>query len=156
MILTLSHPLDYIRWLLGQVSSLWAFTARLGDLQLDVEDSAEIGLRFVSGALGSVHLDYVQRPPAQRLEIIGSQGTIQWESADGSARLFRAGRGEWEVFPPPEGFERNTLFLEQMRHFLDVARGQAQPLCTLQDGIEALRLALAAHASQAQGQLITL
>jgi predicted dehydrogenase len=154
VILTLSHPLDYVRWLVGEVEALWAFTGRLGDLQLDVEDCAEIGLRFASGALGGLHLDYLQRPPAQRLEIIGVQGTIQWEGAYSSASLFRLDCEEWEVFPTPQGFERNTLFLEQMRHFLDVARGYAQPLCTLQDGIEVLRLALAAHASQAQGQLI--
>lgn len=156
VILTLSHPLDYVRWLLGEVEALWAFTGRLGDLQLDVEDSAEIGLRFASGALGSLHLDYLQRPPAHRLEIAGEQGTIQWDHANGVARLFRASRGEWEIYPPPAGFERNTLFLDQMRHFLDVAQGKAQPLCTLQDGIQALRLALAAHSSQVQGELIML
>jgi predicted dehydrogenase len=48
------------------------------------------------------------------------------------------------TFAPPAGFERNDLFVEQLRHFLDVARGRAAPLCTLQDGIRALELALAA------------
>ena len=56
----------------------------------------------------------------------------------------------------PRYFERNDMFLEQTRHFLDVLRGEAQPLCSLQDGIQALRLALAALESAQQGILISL
>ncbi len=64
MVLTLSHPLDYLRWIFGEVESLWAFTGKISDLELSVEDVAEIGIRFQSGVIGSLHLDYFQRPPA--------------------------------------------------------------------------------------------
>jgi predicted dehydrogenase len=156
VIFTLCHPLDYLRWLFGEVVELWAFAGQIGDLELQVEDIAEICLRFSRGLLGSVHLDYNQRPPTHRLEIIGTQGTLQWDNADGAVRLYRASRGQWEAFPAPEGFERNYLFLAQMRHFLEVASGIATPLCTLEDGIRALQLALAAHTSQNQGIIVTL
>lgn len=156
VIFTLCHPLDYLRWLFGEVAELWAFTGQISDLELQVEDTAEIGLRFSQGLLGSVHLDYNQRPPDHHLEIIGVQGTIQWDNADGAVRLYRASLGQWEAFPAPEGFERNHLFLAQMRHFLEVANGIAAPLCTLEDGIRGLQLALAAHTSQNQGIIVTL
>jgi len=154
VILTLSHPLDYLRWLAGEVFALWAFTAQLGDLDLQVEDTAEVGLRFASGALGSLHLDYNQRPPSHWIEMIGTQGTIHWDNVDGAARLYRAEGGQWQAYPTPDGFERNHLFLAQMHHFLDLVRGQVEPLCTLDDGIKALKLALAVHTSQAQGKII--
>jgi predicted dehydrogenase len=154
VILTLSHPLDYLRWLLGEVESLWAFASRLGELEVQVEDIAEIGLRFAGGALGSVHLDYNQHPPSHHMEIIGTQGTIQWDNSNGATRSFRQGGPDWEIFSLPPGFERNDLFLEQMRHLLDVVNGGAAPICTLEDGIEALRLALAAHISQSQGKIV--
>ena len=60
---------------MASVGSLWAFTGQLSDLELSVEDTAEIGLRFAVWRLGSLHLDYCQRPPAHHLEIIGAQGT---------------------------------------------------------------------------------
>ena len=69
MVLTLCHPFDYLRWLLGEVKSLYAMTGKLGGLDLEVEDTAEISLRFASGGLGSLHLDYVQRPGTHRLDI---------------------------------------------------------------------------------------
>ena len=136
VILTLSHPFDYLRWLFGEASSLWAFAGSLGDLALDVEDTAEIGLRYQSGVLGSVHLDYNQRPSAHTLEIIGTQGVLRWDNAE-----------------MPPGFERNDLFLAEMRHFLRVAQGAESPVCTLDDGIQALRLALAAQDSAKTGKI---
>ena len=156
VILTLCHPLDYLRWMFGEVASLWAFTGQLSGLELSVEDTAEIGLRFASGALGSLHLDYCQRPPSHRLEVVGTQGTIRWDNGDGGVQRYHAGQDQWSSYPVPPGFERNTLFLDQMRHFLAVARGEAVPLCTLDDGLQALRLALAAHLSQSQGRRIDL
>jgi predicted dehydrogenase len=167
VILTLSHPLDYLRWLFGEVEALWAFAGRLGDLDLDVEDTAEIGLKFARGVFGSVHLDYNQRPPAHTLEIIGMHGVIRWDNADGVVRVVKAVderkdltprplslQGKGESYPLPAGFERNDLFLDEMRHFLDVCRGETRPLCTLKDGVEALRLALAARTSAEEGKLV--
>ncbi len=147
VVLTLSHPLDYLRWLLGEVEALYAMSGKLSDLELNVEDTAEISLRFASGAFGSVHLDYVQQPPAHRLEIVGTQGSLRWDNADGALRIFRAGAEDWEIFPPPEGFERNDLFLVELRHFIRVARGEEPPRCTLEDGIQALKMAMAVHES---------
>jgi predicted dehydrogenase len=153
VVLTLSHPLDYLHWLLGEVDSLWAFTSHRG-LGMAVEDTAEIGLRFTTGCLGSMHLDYNQRPPSHTLEITGTRGRILWDNADGAARLYQAERpNEWQVVAPPSGFERNWLFMDELRHFLRVIRGEVQPICTLQDGIEALRLSLGVLESAERGQL---
>lgn len=152
VILTLCHPLDYLRLLLGDVDSLWAFTAERGGLGLPVEEAAEIGLRFKGGAIGTVHLDYLQQPPAHTLEIVGTAGTLRWNNADGALAVFRPAKQDWEMHMPPEGFERNWLFLEEMRNFIAVARGEAQPACTLEDGIRALEIAVYARESALDGQ----
>jgi len=152
VILTLCHPFDYLRMLLGEVAELWAFTASGGrGLDLPVEDSAEIGVRFSNGAAGSVHLDYLQQPGVHTLEVIGSSGTLRWNNADGSLSIYRPASGSWQTEFPPEGFERNWLFMEEMRNFLGVLREEAKPLCTLEDGIAALQIALLARESAADG-----
>jgi predicted dehydrogenase len=156
VILTLSHPLDYLRWIFGDVEALWAFNSRSGALDIDVDDLAEIGLRFKSGLIGGVHLDYIQRPGAHWLELIANQGSLRWEAASGNLQVFHSKDGQWREYPLPPGYDRNDLFLAEMRHFLQVCQGSAQPLCTLHDGIEALRLALAAYTSQESSRLIYL
>jgi predicted dehydrogenase len=140
-VLTLCHPLDYLRMLLGEVEIAWSLISNQG-LGLPVEDTAEIGLRFANGTVGSVHLDYVQRPPGHWLELVGTEGTIRWDNADGAARVFRASANAWETVSPPAGFERNTMFLDQTRNFLEVIRGEAEAVCSLADGTKALALCL--------------
>ncbi len=154
VILTLSHPLDYLRWLLGDVTALWAFTGQAEALEIEVESHAEIGLEFANGVLASVHLDYIQRPHTHRLEIVGTGGTIRWDYLHGDLRIFRASEGRWQSHPLPDDFERNDLFREEMAHFLAVARGEEVPRCTLEDGIWAQKLAMAAHDSAASGRII--
>lgn len=156
VVLTLCHPLDYLRWLLGEVTALWAFASQHSDLQLGVEDNAEIGLQFASGVTGSVHLDYNQRPPTHHLELIGTQGTIRWDNADGVVHLYRPADERWVSYPPPGDFERNQLFLDEMRHFIGVAGGDDEPVCTLEDGMRALQLALAVHRSAEEGIRVAL
>ncbi len=167
VIVTLTHPLDYLRFLLGEVESIWSFNQHLSSLEIDVEDVAEIGLKFSSGAIGGVHLNYFQRPPVHRLEIVGTSGTLKWDNADGVLHLQKmpADFGSYaaqppdpvsESFSPPEGFERNQLFISQTRHFIEMARGESRPICSLTDGVCALQMALAAYESQKTEKLVRL
>lgn len=155
VMLTLCHPLDTLRWLLGEVEAVWAFSGQLNDFDLSVEDTALIGLRFSSGAIGSVQLDYNHRPPVHELEVVGTQGRIRWESLDGAVEVFQAEKG-WQRFPVLNGFERNRMYLAEMEHFLTVIQGESQPACTLEDGIRALDLVLAARRSSDNRVLVKL
>jgi len=132
-----------------------------------VEDIAEIGLKFASGAIGGLHVNYIQRPPVHRLEIVGTNGTLRWDNADGTLHFYQlpAPFGSYSDAPPapvmesfslPEGFDRNDLFLAQTRHFLNIARGLEEPVCTLDDGIRIQKLVQAARESEAEGNLIML
>ncbi len=153
---TLCHPLDYLRWLIGEVASLSACTAQVSDLELDVEDVAEINLQFESGCVGSVHLDYFQRPPAHWLEINCTEGHIRWDNATAAARVFDAEKGTWTTLDPPADFERNQLFLDEIQHFAALVRGEERSRCHLEDGIQALALTEAVHASAREGRRVTL
>jgi len=165
VIVTLTHPLDYLRYLIDEIESLWSFNGHISPLEIDVEDVAEIGLNFANGAVGGVHVNYFQRPPVHHLEIVGTDGTLRWDNADGILHFYKfsASFGSYsdnpptpvmETFSPPEGFERNQLFVAQTRHFINIVRGESEPICSLNDGVQALRLALAARESQKNGRMI--
>ncbi len=99
VVLTQCHSLDYLPWLVGEVKSVWGMMDKISDLEVDVDDTAKIGLRFVSGAMGSLHLDYNQQPPSHHLEVIGTKGSLQMDFADGAVRIYRAEKKEWESYP---------------------------------------------------------
>lgn len=144
---TLCHPLDYVRWLFGEVSSLTAVTGQVSELELDVEDVAEISLVMEKDVVGSIHLDYFQRPPAHSLAVNCEKGSIRWDNETGCAKIYQADQAGWQVIEPPPGFERNDLFLEEMRHFLGMLAGESPSRCSLNDGIQALKLTSAVHES---------
>jgi predicted dehydrogenase len=152
---TLCHPLDYQRWLFGEVESLWANTTNFA-LGLDVDDTAEIGLRFKSGVLSSTHVDYVQRPGQHTLQINGTDGTITWDNATGIAKCYQADIDEWLESTLPAGFERNFLFMDESRHFLEIINQKVSPICGLDDGIAAIQLTEAIHRSANSGQKMQL
>jgi predicted dehydrogenase len=152
-VLTLSHPFDYLRWLVGEVVAVSAETVTRSGLGIEVEDAAEVLLHFESGALGSVSLDYVAQPPCHVLEVVGQRGLIRWSDPDGAARLHR-GTGGSARYDLPPGFTRNAMFVEEMRHFLACVRGEATPACGFEDGVRALKIALAAKRSAREGRRI--
>ena len=115
----------------------------------------------------SVQALYRMRSAEQRLEIVGTNGTLRWDNADGVLHFHKMPAefgtygpnpppAEMESFLPPAGFERNLLFITQTRHFIEVVRGTEKPVCTLEDGIQAMRMAWSAMESQAAGRVITL
>jgi predicted dehydrogenase len=156
VVLTQCHSLDYLPWLVGRPVSVWGFTGKISDLEVDVEDTAKIGLRFESGALGSLHLDYNRQPPVHTLDVAGTRGSLKWDLADGAVQIYRAESKIWERYPLPDGWERNVMFMEQMKHFVAVVRGGVESSCPLEEGIRVQRLVSAVHESQSSGKVIDL
>jgi len=141
VLLTLCHPLDYLLWFLGEATLAWKKTFKISKLDIKIEDAAEFGLQFAQGAVATLHLNYYQRPPAHRFEIIGSEGTIRWDQDDNILRIFLVKTNQWNNLPGPVNFIRNDMFLSEMKHFLAVTRGEALPVASLEDGEQVLRLA---------------
>lgn len=153
VLLTLSHPFDYLRWFFGDVKSVSAQISCSG-LGLQVEDTAEILLEFAAGLLGRVHLNYNQRPPQHTLQIVCTGGTIEWNYFNGMTQVWPAVLDSPERVDLPRGFDRNDMFVAEAEHFLAVVAGDVEPVCALKDGVHALEIALAARESAMSGHRI--
>ena len=53
-------------------------------------------------------------------------------------------------------FERNELFLDELRHFLECVETRAKPVVDLNDGMWSLKMALAARESITTGRVVEL
>jgi predicted dehydrogenase len=106
--------------------------------------------------IGSLHLDYLQRPKSHHLEIVGANGKIHWDALAGSLQVYRGSEQLPDTYPLPDDFERDHLFRDQMSHLIAVVRGHQDSRCSLRDGIIAQRLAMAVHASAQNGTMVHL
>jgi predicted dehydrogenase len=156
VILTLSHPLDYLRWILGEVREVSARSLVEGPLGLEVDEVAEISLQHASGAHSHAHLDYVRRPARHDLEVVCTEGVLRWDGIRHDLRWRHAGDDSWEEFTPGANFDRSSLFLDEMIHFLTILEGESAPVCSLDDGVAALRICLAALESSSTGKTISI
>lgn len=150
VILDLIHELDYTSWLFGPVDRVACFADKLSSLEIETEDTASILLKFQSGAIGTVSLDYVQRCASRTCRIIGELGTILWDYHGQKVAWYQDNNKSWEEFDY-SGFERNERFLAEMRHFLACLNGEETPKVDLAAGISVLKVALAAKRSASTG-----
>ena len=155
VILELSHELDYLRWLIGEVETVNAKAGHVSDLEIDVEDMAEIVLKFNCGAIGSVHLDMVQRSPVRACRIIGTEGTLLWDGIRHRVDWFSAQTGNWSSLYRDDDMDcSRDMYVNEVRHFLDCVKNRQTPLVTGEDGRRALEIALAARESSVTGREI--
>lgn len=137
VLLTLCHPFDYLRFLFGEVESVYALQIKSEGLKIDVEDTAEVLMRFKSGLIGNVHLDYWSKPAQHFLRIVGQNGIIHLDFLKSQDK-------------------RNKMFVSEMKHFLSCIAGNEKPLCTLNDGIKTLSIVLAAKKSAREKRVVGL
>jgi predicted dehydrogenase len=151
-VLTLSHELDALCWVLGRPRRIAGMAAHTSSLEVDTEDAAELTLLFESGALGSVHVDYVRRAPRRLLEVTGEQGIVRWEYDTNCLLRYAPGTREWRVEEGDPAFTRNAMYLAELWQFArwvtDHVRG---PLANGEQGAAILGLALAGLRAAAEG-----
>jgi predicted dehydrogenase len=120
-------------------------TARVPALDTPAgEDWANVNIEFENGVLAQVHLDYIQRPAVHSLTVVGEAGRAVCDYSAGELHVWPAD-GVAVVRRVDAGFERNTMFLSAMRHFLDCVRSRREPQVALAEGVAVLRMAMEAR-----------
>jgi predicted dehydrogenase len=156
VVLELSHELDYVRWLMGDVKKVSAQTKKLSDLKLNVEDTANIQLTFMSGALGNIHMNMIQRDSSRTCKLIGTEGTLIWNGISNMVSLYSVKTKTWHQIFEEKNSDRNEMFVNELKYFLDCVATGSKPLITGEDGLRVLEIALAAHKSSRLQKTVTM
>ena len=158
VILSQIHEMDYLYWLFGLPNTMYALGGQLSRLELNVEDTAEVLMEFPGEQQPfpvSLHVDYIQRPPSRSCKVLGDAGMICLDLVNPAITVYDENGIQVESLSYPD-FQRNEMFLVEASAFLAGIKGQAESLVGLQDGIQSLRMALAARESLASGRVIRL
>lgn len=148
------HELDYIMWFLGGVRQVFSFAGKLSDLEVDVEDTAEILLKFETGTIAEVHLDFIQRVRGRSCQLIGETGTIIWDQKEAGVRLYSVEDGYWRFYPEPFDYSINEMYVREMQHFIKCVKGEERLIKDLRQAKSVLAVALAAKESARTGRVV--
>ncbi len=158
VVLSQIHETDYLYSLFGLPRSVYALGGHWSELEIAAEDTASIlmdaSLRGAPGGRRSLpvhlHMDFLQSPQTKQCEVIGDRGRAVMDLVATTVSVWTRDNPAPQIHAFP-GFERNQLFLDQTRHFLACVRDRTRPVVGLRDGLESVRIALAAKQSIATG-----
>lgn len=138
------HELDLALWLLGEARLVASVTRPASVLGLQTDGLAELLLEHTSGAIASVHLNFVQRNYQRRIEIIGSTGTIIWDITLASVELYGADGILAQRVSQPAAWQINDMYVDEMAYFLRCVRQGEITTNPLETAMQTLAIALAA------------
>jgi len=152
--LDLIHEIDLVNWLTGPIVSVSAHLTKVSDQEIKSDDLANVTLINSNGSIGQVQLDMLSPSYRRGLELVYRDAIIYWDYLSGSLTCKKSGL-ETIIDQVTPQFERNTLFLNHMKHFLNrLVDPNIAPLCSLEDGIAALTIAECACLSDYCGSTI--
>ena len=152
-LLELSHEIDYLRWIFGEVAWVRASLSKQSNLEIDVEDTAHLILGFETDGEGrqliaNLSMDLVRQDTTRLCLAIGELGSLRWNGLTGIVEFFPAGGTAWEkvIEHTPQ---RDESYNAEWQHFLACIRDGVAPLISGRDGLAALSIIEAARCSAA-------
>ncbi|MCP4613883.1 MAG: Gfo/Idh/MocA family oxidoreductase [Planctomycetes bacterium] len=144
-----SHSFDTFRWLFGEVDKIVGWKANLGNLSIDVEDSAFCFLHTEDNVIITNVADFLSRFPRKDMVITGSEGHIEADFSNNLLKLWRAKEKRFmpgvqiskdvprqvkiledgvQYDPNPEilryDFEPNDCYMDEMTYFFKRVRNR--------------------------------
>lgn len=158
-----SHYVDLVDWLVGPVESVQAYTATLAR-NIQVEDTATVGVRWRSGALGSINVTMLAYPKnfEGSVTILGENGTVrvggvavneiqQWQFADSRPEDKDIAAASY-VTTSVYGFG-HPLYYENV---IKALRGESEPETDGREGLRSLEILIASYLSARDGRRVAL
>ena len=147
-----SHFLDLAIWFFGMPQEVTAQIDRLSSLEIDSDDNVDMNLSYADKKKVMIHLDLYGRPHEKCITFTGEKGALKWSVDPNQVKLYLTEYGKWQI----EEFncERNDMFLEEAKDFLQMLSGVKNNWCTIQDGLNVLKVIEAARVSHAEKKTV--
>jgi len=159
-LLELSHELDYIRWIFGDVVSVSACIERTGILDIDTDDLVELILEIHGDEgqkiIANVHLDMLQRVVSRSCKAVGEKGILEWDAISNTVRYYSGDEKCWHSLFEPQVLPRNSIYTAQIESFLESIESGNEPVITAGDGMAVVKIIDSARQSSAKKETVFL
>ena len=143
VVLTCIHELDYLYWFFGEIKEVFSLTGKFSNLNISTSDLSAIIMKFKNNIIAEVHLDYFQKPEVRSCKIIGTKGTIYWNSTDNEVRLYDFKKSKWISKLRVKNYDKNEEYVKELKYFIQCVNKNKKSMNNLSKGEYVLRIALA-------------
>lgn len=155
VLLELSHEIDYLQWIFGDIFWVQAAIGKQGDLEIDVEDTAHLifGIRRPNAGdqiIGTLNMDFLRTDATRFCVAIGSEGSLRWNGITGEVDCFRSITGKWESVISANQ-ERDQSYLAEWHALIDSIKNESNSTLNGFDSLKVLSVIDAARQSSADG-----
>jgi predicted dehydrogenase len=134
-----SHEIDYVMWLANsKVKEVKTIYDKVSDLEINVEDIAEMIFRFENNIIASIHLNMIERGYNRYCEVVGKKGCIRWIFKDNILEFYD-GKSKELIIKKYE-IDQNYSYLEELKHFFYCIENRAEPLSNIYTAKEVLEI----------------
>ena len=127
VLLELSHEIDYLSWIFGELQYLQSITGTIGHEDIDVEDFGFIHFSSSTGVPISLTMDFFRRGKNRECVVMCQDGTLRWDGIAGSVSELSAA-GNWEIIKS-WGDDLAGTYVAEMKYFLDCTTTNVAPSC---------------------------
>ena len=149
------HDIDFIRWTIGEVRSVFAFRQKAPGVQY-----ASATFRFADGPIANVTAMWGYPGPfTTSYEFSGRKGVIRGGNQQSRSLIVQKSRTEpqeVEGVALPKSSSTKGPYDLQLEHFLDCIRSGREPIVTAYDAVKAVEIAAAANESARTGRPVRL
>ena len=147
----LSHEIDYLRWIFGDIDWVSAWCGKQSDLEIDVEDTAHLTMGFSPEAalpmlVGQLNLDFTRHDRTRSITAVCVEGTLRWDGITLRVEEWPQGSAGWEVSYTEEA-SAPTSYERQWDSFYASVTECAAPEVTVEDGLAVLSVIDSARSS---------
>lgn len=158
-LLELSHEIDYLRWIFGEVEWVQASLSHQSNLEIDVEDTVHIIMGFVSSyqkkLIASLNIDFIRHDTTRTCTAIGEKGTIKWDGISGKISFFAADANQWQDLYSQTP-QRDESYINEWHSFIKCIKDNTPTVVSGLDGLRVIELVEAIRESSAKGTKIQL
>lgn len=152
IIFDMIHELDYAVWFFGRPVEVFCNNGILSALKIDTGDFADFMIRFESGMVCVVHMDYLQHGYSRRCKVVAEGGTVVWDFAQGNIGEVTVDGREWQWKEIKLEVLYNRMYVDEVRYFMDCVSSGKETFNPLRSALLVIKLALAAQRSVETGK----
>ena len=156
VVLTCIHELDYLFWFFGETQEVFSMTGKYSNLKITASDLSAIILKFKNNIIAEVHLDYFQKPEARSCKLIGTKGTITWDSLSNEVKIYDFKKSKWKSKLKIKKYDKNEMYVKELEYFIQCINKKKKTINDISQGEYVLKVALGIIKSSKLKKSITL